>query len=105
MKITRDPVAQAPWLWFASCSCCERSVGARLVARQKPLQGEVFARAKEHLCVCVVLEAAAEFGFQRRILSFLPDLSHFESLRGSSHSPREKKGEFLVGLFIRKCCL
>lgn len=53
---------------------------------------------------CVVLKAAAEFCFQKRILSFPPDLSHVESCMGIPMLLR-KEGKFLVELFVRKCCL
>lgn len=53
----------------------------------------------------VVFKADAQFGFQKRGLSFLPDLSHIKSLRGSSFAPGGKKGEFIVRLFISKCCV
>lgn len=48
----------------------------------------------------VIPEAAAQVGLQKRLLSFLPDLSHLESLRGSSHTPTEgKKVNSLPGCF------
>lgn len=39
----------------------------------------------------VVPKAAAQVGFQKRLLNFLPDLSHLESLSGSSHIPSGRK--------------
>lgn len=48
----------------------------------------------------VIPKAAAQVGLQKRLLSFLPDLSHLESLRGSSHTPTEgKKVNSLPGCF------
>ena len=68
------------------------------MARQKPLQGDVFTSSKEYFFLHVFFQAAAQFGFQKRILNFLPALSHFESLRGSSHTPRKiKKANSLLG--------
>lgn len=39
----------------------------------------------------MIPKAAAQVGLQKRLLNFLPELSHLESLNGSSHTPPERK--------------
>lgn len=100
MRITRHPARRTPWVWFVMRSL--PAVWARPVARHKTggkvLHGEVFFAVRGRFCMVkggfflhVIPKAAAQVGLQKRLFNFLPELAHLESLRGSSHTPSERK--------------
>lgn len=73
-------------VWDEVPSCCQHIPwpGTRCCkGKVLPVQRWLFVHG--------IPKAAAQIGFQKRLLNFLPDLSHLESLRGSSHTPPESR--------------